>query len=359
MRLPSFTFMVTDRCNFNCTYCYQTKGERDADLSIIKKAVDFFSPFFDENCLISFYGGEPLLAFGLIKDTVHYLEKKGLKKDVCYAVSSNGCLINDEKLEFFNNRKFSLLLSFDGFAQEIGRKRGSFNQILSVLKEVLTCPGIELETNSVFTPETVKYLAESIGLIIGLGVQNVSLTLSHLLPWDRCAIGQLEKELETLKKIIKPIYKKTGSMPLINFRKRNQQGVFGCSAGKTGMTLAPDGKLWGCYLFGDYYKGKEETEEYWKYCFGDLDSFMKDHRKIYPEILANYSDLRLDYFSTRDTLCLFCADLEVCQVCPINAALSGADIGEIPGWTCQITKIIRKEKKDFWQEVEGINVSSV
>jgi hypothetical protein len=119
------------------------------------------------------------------------------------------------------------------------------------------------------------------------------------------------------------------------------------------MALAPDGTLWGCYLFADYFKGKEESQEYSKYCFGSLDSFIKNHEEIYPEVFSHYSNLFMDIFSTPEKKCFFCHDVEDCVVCPVEVAFSSSVIGKIPHWTCQIRQLLRNENHAFWEELEG------
>ena len=160
----------------------------------------------------------------------------------------------------------------------------------------------------------------------------------------------MSKELDLLKKIIAPVYKKTGAVPVVNFRKNSRKGVARCSAGDSRMALSPDGKLWGCCLFPDYFKGKEKTADYHKYSFGDLDSFIANHEKIYREILPNYAELRMDNYCVSGELCLLCDDLEECWLCPIDAAFSGESIGEIPPWLCETNQVLREAKRSFWEE---------
>lgn len=323
------------------------------DFGLLKKAFDYFSPFFNDDPHISFYGGEPLLAFGLIKQAVHYILDRKPQQKVRFALTTNGSLLNTEMLEFFNRHKFSLLLSFDGLAQEILRGKDSFEKILANVKKTLSFPGIEVATNSVFSPESLHLLAESLEFIINLGIKEVQVSISTISKWHPDSILLLEKELEKTKSFLIPILKKTGTVPVDLFTKKTQKGLFGCNAGKSRMTTAADGKLWGCYLFSDYFKGKEETKGYHKYCFGDLETFIENREEIYPRILANYEKLRMDYFSTPDRFCTLCDDLLDCYVCPVDAALSGAVLGNIPAHLCEINKVLRKARQQLWKELEN------
>lgn len=353
MKFTSFTFKVTDDCNFRCQYCQQKKEKIYLDISSIENAIAFFYPFLKEKCYINFYGGEPLLAFEQIAKVVECLQDKDKrkKKQFNYIISTNGSLINDAVLQFLKHYKFSLLLSFDGFAQDISRNKGSFEQIVSIIKRLLENADIDLTINSVFTPETVGYLSKSMQFIVELGVSNIDLSLSTIPQWDHYALLQLNEELALLRSFILSFFSRTGTIPLNYLKGNPSKETFHCIAGKDRMTLSPDGKLWGCQLFSNYFKGKESTREYQKYCFGDLDSFIKSHRRIYPDVLANYSDLRMDYFYTSDIYCMLCTELEECRVCPVYSAFSTSKMKEVPVWTCDIKKNFRKERELFWKEL--------
>lgn len=356
MEFSKFTFILTEECNYNCSYCYQKRGEQTADVFTVENAIDFFLPYLTDHSNISFTGGEPLLAFEQIRQAVDYIQVKNraLNKKIYYYITSNGSLINDDILEFLNQHEFSLVLSFDGFAQDIYREKGSFKQIITIIEKILESPDINLETNSVFTPATVRYLPKSIQFLMELGISNINIAFSKITPWDSSSLLRLKKELTTLKRFILPFYEKTRTIPLSSYRRNFRKGIFACVGGKNRMTLAPDGRLWGCYLFSEYFKGKEGMPEYNKYCFGGLDSFIEDHEKIYHKVLANYSNLRMDKFYTDDSFCKKCPELEECGICPMDAAFSYSIIGKIPSWTCRIKKIFRREKKLFWRELDTI-----
>ena len=354
MKLSSFTFIVTDDCNFYCEYCPQKKEKKFISVDLIKRAIDFFYPLMENNASVGFYGGEPLLCFNAIREAVIYFKKKNFPaKPVDFSITTNGSLLNEEVLEFLNQNRFSVILSFDGFAHNISRKKDDFNSIVDLINNIRKCSQIELETNSVFTPGTVRYLAESIHFIIELGVKKIRYVLSTIEKWNEEALIEFESELEKVVNIIVTYYKKNGSIPVSNFKKKTpEKGLFTCTAGKDRMAITPDGKIWGCFQFHEYFKGKEKMNEYSKYFFGDLDYFIDHYKTIYPEILPNYADLRIDNFSTGKTYCFLCGDIEYCEVCPVYTAHSNSILGKIPAWVCKINKIKKKMKKDFLRKIQ-------
>ncbi|KKM63011.1 hypothetical protein LCGC14_1515820, partial [marine sediment metagenome] len=113
------------------------------------------------------------------------------------------------------------MLSFDGLAQDILRKKGSFKKTVSVVEEILNCPDIDLEVNSVFTPTTVDYLSESIKFIIDLGVPSTNFSLSIIKPWNQASLQKLENEMIKLVKILVSNFKRKGNIPVENFREES------------------------------------------------------------------------------------------------------------------------------------------
>ena len=61
-----------------------------------------------------FFGGEPLLNFTLIKETVKYaIERvKESNKKINFSITTNGTLFNDEVIEYLNEHSFVVLVSF-------------------------------------------------------------------------------------------------------------------------------------------------------------------------------------------------------------------------------------------------------
>jgi len=322
------------------------------------KVPAFFLPKLTKVCYINFFGGEPLLSFELIKKTVSFLNKenKSYRKKINYSITTNGSLITEKIIDFFNDHKFSAVLSFDGLAQDITREKGSSKRIVQIIRKLVNRPEIYFETNSVFTPETLDFLSESIKLIIDLGVRNANFSLFSLDPWNKYALDKLENELRKLRIVLFDIYKKERTIPVVNFRTKHEKGIFYCAAGKDRLTITPEGEIWGCYMFPDYFNGKEKNREFQEYCFGPLDRFIENHKKIYPMILSNYAALSMDNFSSNSMPCFICPELEDCTVCPIVASLSGVSIGKIPNHICEIKKIKNSQIREFREDISRQNL---
>ncbi len=346
MKLARLTFILTDDCNYNCTYCVQEKGKNYLEPAAIEKAAVFFHPFFNETVHIPFYGGEPLLAFAAIRQAVSLFNKlnKDGSRDISFSLTTNGSLLDVEMLAFFKKHRFGLTLSFDGLAQESCRRPGSMRQTAELIDDVRRCGGIDFSVNSVFTPETVGNLAESLQIIMEAGCLDLKFELSTVLPWDDGALRTLERQLETLHGYLLDRYKEKSRFPVGNFRSVPRQGCkpFICSAGRDRLALAPDETLWGCFLLTDFFRGKEDNSDYECYCFGTLTEFMEEFRIRYPKIRRNYNLLRQNLFFTDGGSCSKCDEVNACAMCPANAAQATGVVGKIPPWLCRIHQITKR-----------------
>lgn len=148
-KLNRLILVLSEGCNMRCKYCsysgeYRyTRGHSDKHMSIemMKKAVDFYfkhSPEIDKKHL-SFYGGEPLLNFPLMKECIRYVREK-YDGPMTYNTTVNGTLLTPERVRFLVENDFALLVSVDGPKPIHDRNRvfknskGTFERVIKNLK---------------------------------------------------------------------------------------------------------------------------------------------------------------------------------------------------------------------------------
>jgi len=355
MKLSAFSFIVTDDCNFNCSYCFQNKEPKYMAPSTIEKTVTFFYPYFQEKTDIVFFGGEPLLTFDSVKHAVSLLLEmnKDKKKTFVFSLSTNGSPVTREMLDYFNRHRFDLQLSFDALTQDTARRAGSLDVMRELIRRILTYPDIEFSTNSVAVPGTVSSFSESMRYLVDAGVKNIDYSLSHTTPWDPAALETLESEMERLTDFLLTYYREIGVIPVTGFRPPGdvQKKNFMCFGGKDRLAVSPDEDVWGCYAFHDYLKHKEESEDFLNYSFGKLDDFIQNHETRYPGVLENYSNLRQRRFFTDEQFCFLCEEKDNCSVCPVRPAYITGLIGRLPTWICDLNKIEKKAKMRFIKKI--------
>jgi sulfatase maturation enzyme AslB (radical SAM superfamily) len=327
----------------------QKKEKKTIDNTCIDTAVDFFYPFFepDGKIHIGFYGGEPLLAYEQVKHATLLISEKNKtgNKKMEFSLTTNGTLLTDEMLDFFDCRGFSLTLSFDGLAQEKSRKQGTLDKMIKMVKRIRNYRGINFEINSVFAPGTVHMLSGSLRFMIEPGGPDITFSLNTLEEWNPFDLETLKRELKHLTDYLALFHKKTGKIPVKNFqapapaKESSCSRVFRCSAGTDHMAVSPEGDIWGCFLFHDYFKTRKQHPQYKDYYFGTLTDFIADYKTRCPTIAANYAELRQDLFQVDHDFCFLCDHVTNCTVCPINAAYSSGTLGKISCRQCELNKI--------------------
>ena len=175
--LKSLIIQVTQRCNLRCGYCYfsgngqLTRQHTNLDMTweTAKAAIDFFAAHSTQSdeITISFYGGEPLLAFSLIKKCVKYAEMLMFDKKIKYSITTNGTVITDEIVSFLEKYHFHMLLSMDGPAKVHNMFRrfaidgsGSFEKVysnLQFIKDEYPAYFKKVEINAVLSKDSDYY----------------------------------------------------------------------------------------------------------------------------------------------------------------------------------------------------------
>ena len=162
---------ITQNCNLNCSYCGREwnsvawKGKRRGmSEKTAFAAIDFlFAHSRDKKRrTLSFYGGEPLLKFGLIQKCVDYAYALFGKEGIRFNITSNGLLIDRKTAQYLKQHRFLTMISIDGPAQLHDRHRkdwqgrGSYNRAVRGFKRLLDAYGDELKhhlsLNMVVTP---------------------------------------------------------------------------------------------------------------------------------------------------------------------------------------------------------------
>lgn len=114
---------VAHTCNLNCSYCFAAQGSYKGEEAVMsvetgRRAMDFLIENSGSryNLEVDFFGGEPLLNWGMVKETVAYarsLEMKH-KKHFRFTLTTNGLLIDEDVIEFTNHEMDNVVLSLDG-----------------------------------------------------------------------------------------------------------------------------------------------------------------------------------------------------------------------------------------------------
>lgn len=214
--LTNICLNVTDDCNLQCRYCFVKQHPNYMTLDVAKDAVNFLHSNLikkrelhycsdQEKCNICFFGGEPTLMWdSIIVPIVEYI-KNNFPNDFILGITTNGTLLNDERINFLKQNDIGILLSIDGgpSAQNINRpcKNHNLNSYDLVEKNIPKI--LENFPNTTFratiSQESVNTVFESYLYAEKLGFKRMFQIPNEREKWT-------EENIEILKKEIQKIY---------------------------------------------------------------------------------------------------------------------------------------------------------
>lgn len=113
-------------CNFACPYCFEEKKHpKIADKKFDEDLIKFINDHTAAKQLsITWYDGEPLLAFDRIKEIYHKIVSETKLKITGHSIVTNGYLINDDTISFFKDSELNhIQITLDGCRENHNRTR--------------------------------------------------------------------------------------------------------------------------------------------------------------------------------------------------------------------------------------------
>ena len=124
------TIAPTSNCNFRCIYCYEKDSIKPVTMSEQTQAelIEFVKQYTStiKRLSVSWYGGEPLLAIGIIEKLSDAFMKLCEENKIEYAASmvTNGYLLTPESVEKLHKLKVTgIQVTLDGAAEDHDKRR--------------------------------------------------------------------------------------------------------------------------------------------------------------------------------------------------------------------------------------------
>lgn len=294
-RVTSASLLVAQNCNLCCTYCYGGKhGQYHSKTQLMSKEVAEKAILFlvknnsstDNEIMVNFFGGEPLLNFDLIKYVVQLCKTNYPENHFVFSLTTNATLITPEIANFFLVNKFLVMVSIDGYEKihNFHRKHqngnGSFSEVMNgihILKEY----GVSFRIRATLDHRFYDSYEKVNKFLCDLGSDRV--IISRLINYNDddlefpIDVSELKKEREYLQpyvsKVVNDILK--GKQPknlpqLSSYRKIifAERSLISCGAYKGGTAISSDGKLYPCHRFvgmknfdfGDIFNGVDKNK---------------------------------------------------------------------------------------------------
>ncbi len=266
---------VAHTCNLSCKYCFAEEGEYHGQrvvmpLEVGKQALDFLvaNSGSRRNLEVDFFGGEPLMNWQVVQELVSYgrsLEEKNGKK-FRFTMTTNGVLLDEEKMEYLNREMSNVVLSIDGrpevhdFMRPFPSGAGSYDKILPKFQEFARRRGEkDYYVRGTFTRHNLDFSKDVLHLA-DLGFRQISME-PVVAPEDaEYAIRQedlpvIYEEYDTLARQMIEREKEGRGFQFFHFMVDLSGGpcvykrLSGCGSGTEYLAVTPWGDLYPCHQF--------------------------------------------------------------------------------------------------------------
>lgn len=284
---------IAHDCNMKCSYCFASqgnfKGERSMmSLEVGKKSLDFLikNSGNRHNLEVDFFGGEPLMNFQVVKDLVAYGRELEVRnnKHFRFTITTNGILLDEDKIEFINENMDNVVLSLDGRKEVNDNMRktmnneGTYDIILPKFKAMVEKRGDkDYYIRGTFTSKNIDFSNDardfynqgfkmiSIEPVVTSEEMDYAIREEHL--------ESILAEYEKFSNEYIDIKRKDEDFYFFHFMIDLTQGpciikrAVGCGAGSEYLAVTPEGDLYPCHQFvgeeefkmGNVYTGMENN----------------------------------------------------------------------------------------------------
>jgi len=252
---------ITHRCNLGCDYCYARQGKGvSMSPDVARGAIEFLAGQANGWCTVTFFGGEPLVEFGLLKEIVEGTARRHGDR-IHFRMSTNGTLLDDEKLAFLRDHEVHFVLSLDGDEKQNDTHRrfvggrGSYRAIERHIPAVLEANPYTLAV-SVVSPETAGHIGRGVKDLFSKGFRYVLQTLDYPAGWNDRHLRILRSEYLELADFYEASLrsgKKVYYSPFDERIKTWAQKPYGkgdlCDLANSQIAIAPSGTIYPCVQF--------------------------------------------------------------------------------------------------------------
>lgn len=374
--LPEITsafLILTQTCNLKCKYCFVVQKPRSMSFKVAKDAANFLEKNAEkrnERPSITYFGGEPLLKWDEIIVPLTLYIRKQFGNNYQLSITTNGVLLDEEKLEFMKKNNIGFMVSIDGnkTTQDLNRPcadgRSSFDIIAPKIPLFLRYnPNITFRStvdhdNAYEYFNNHKFAAEN-------GYTNMFSIVNVFSKWSLEEKKELERQIKlTVDYYLDLLYheKKFSMNPFesmfrkIDLIKKAREtnsfrtaGAGYLAYGRCGLgaskfsSIGTDGKIYSCQEMSD-------NDDLGKnFLIGDIYSGTDNEKRM---AIINKFDPKLVH-STDDMDCGECPFYMICDgACTINNYFANNDLNIMPSILCFYYQCLYKEalraRKDLY-----------
>jgi len=251
LNLINGSIILTERCNLDCTFCYEkSRFQNDMDKDIVVKVINFMNSHYThfKGCKrnIMWFGGEPFLNFETLLHGYDYAKESGYKGT--HGIMTNATICSDKILQEISIRpNLQVQLSWQGLAELQESFRGEAEIVEENIKRFLQLPN-NIHIQIQVLPQSVDLLIHAVTKIYKtMGNKTGAIEVRPVPEVE----GWNSKTLLTLNQSMSLLAKRYGSRLKRVWLCAN--GHFSdelyCSPGKGFAAFSPSGDIYPCHRF--------------------------------------------------------------------------------------------------------------
>lgn len=272
--LKALCLHVSHDCNLRCEYCFASSGDYNSGRKLMSRevalqAVDYLvqNSKGRHNIEIDFFGGEPLMNFDVVKETVEYGRKveKATGKHFYFTITTNGTLLDEEKINYINENMDNVVISIDGRKEIHDAVRhdcagnGSYEKIMPLAQKLVAGRnGKSYFIRGTFTKRNKDFSKDVIHLA-DMGFKEISVEpvvgSGSDLYFKDSDIPDILNEYENLASQYIERLSDNRKFRFYHFNINVYNGpclykrITACGAGHEYFAVSPDGDLYPCHQF--------------------------------------------------------------------------------------------------------------
>ena len=351
----SITINITNKCNLNCTYCFEKN--KDDQFMTIENALKIVDISYnelkdDKHFMINIFGGEPFLAWEIIEAICNHIKLKKYKARV--GITTNLTILNDYMLDIIEEYEIFLLVSIDGVKKVHDKHRcNTYDIVMNNLQKILDRKLFYLiEARMTVPPTDVDCLFEGVKNLFDIGVNNITSCLVTDQEWTTKQLEELENQTSQVLEFYFAVLNDKNSKRNLSMKLVDDYLIAAlepviidknmCAIGTNRWcSFSPNGDVYGCHQqvtdselcisekIGNIFTGVDET-------------------KIKPVIQAKFDRKE----------CLNCNAISMCKSgCPSQNMIENQDFFTPTKAYCDIVKILShliKEKREILINADNV-----
>jgi uncharacterized protein len=271
----SLSLAIAQKCNLGCTYCYAQQGDFGATPKMMSPEVALRAAesliaraSAGDRVNLAFLGGEPLVNRPTLQATTE--RASTLARDngvqIGFSITTNGTLLREEDIEFFERHGFAVTVSLDGVGdvhdqlRPFKSGRPSYNRVMENVVPLLSAKvRMKVAARATVTPRNLR-LVETLNKFIRLGFDSVGFSpmLSSPTGADELSVEGLESMLEQMICCAEEFERRVIDgehypfLNVMNALKEIHRGThrpYPCGAGAGYFGVSAEGELFACHRF--------------------------------------------------------------------------------------------------------------